>query len=405
VVATLVVACVAVYDRVGGRGLVNAFGGGVGGDFLAFYTAGSFVARGTPEGLSDPNAQLAFQEHVIGSSLEGVALWVSPPYFAWFFAPLAGLPYVGALLVWALGSLFAVWLSFRVLRRELGITSTPGQMIWIGVQYFPTLHWLLNGQITGLWLTLFTFVFVLLRRRRDGWAGLLLGCLACKPPLALGVLVALCAARRYRAVLASLASIAAFVALGFATFPQSMHAYLAQREELVALVRGQGYNTSGLHGSFEFATLLFDGISPPFASAVGIVIALGLLTLIVSLWWRTPWLPATAPWDVRMAATLALGLIASPHLFLYDLAILLLPLFILRAHYPERDGLPLGGHPLLPLVAVIWALGLLGPALAVFQQAASTWLFGVSMALQPGVLAIAAGALFVVQRTRLPSQR
>jgi hypothetical protein len=377
---------------------VNAFGGGIGGDFLAFYTAGHFVARGTPDGLSDPNAQLAFQEHVIGSSLDGVAVWVSPPYFAWFFAPLAALPYVWALFAWALGSLVAVWVAFRALGRELGLTSTPARMVWIGAQYFPTLQWLLNGQITGLWLTLFTFVFLLLRRGQDVWAGLLLGCLACKPPLAVGVAVALCVARRYRAVLASLASVSAFVALGFATLPQAMHAYLDRSGDLVALVRSKGYNTAGLHGSFEFATLLFDGLSHRFASVAGVAFALALLALIASLWWRTPWLPASAPWDIRMAATLALGLIASPHLFLYDLAILLLPLFILRAHYPEREGLPLSGHPLLPLVVLIWALGLVGPTLAVFQQAASSWLIGRSIAVQPGVVAIACVAIFIARR-------
>jgi hypothetical protein len=91
-------------------------------------------------------------------------------------------------------------------------------------------------------------------------------------------------------------------------------------------------------------------------------------------------------------------------LFLYDLAILLLPLFILRAHYPERVGLPLGGHPLLPLVAVIWALGLLGPALAVLQQTASKWLFGVPVAVQPGVIAIAAVALFITRGPLSQSQ-
>jgi hypothetical protein len=393
------------YDRLGGIGLVNAFGGGLGGDFLAFYTAGRFVARGTPEGLSDPGAQLAFQEHVIGGSLDGVALWVSPPYFAWFFAPLAALPYVAALLVWALGSLLLVWLAFRALGRDLGLTTAPARMLWLGVQYFPTLHWLLNGQITGLWLTLFTVVFLLLRRGRDVGAGLLLGCLACKPPLALGILVALCAGRRYRAVAAALASVSIFVLLGFATMPQAMHSYLERSGELVALVRGKGYNTAGLHGSFEFATLLFDGISPQFASVVGVALALGLLALIAALWWRSPWLPGTARWDVRMAATLALGLIASPHLFLYDLAVLLLPLFILRAHYPERDGLPLDGHPLLLLVAVVWALGLLGPALTVFQQVASSWLFGVSVALQPGVVAIAAAALLTARRVESTATR
>jgi hypothetical protein len=378
-------------------------GGGLGGDFLGFYTAGHLVAHGNPEGLADRHVQRSFQEGVLGSSLDAVALWVSPPYFAWFFVPLAQLPYVAAYFAWILASLAALWFAFRTLGSELGLTSTPGKMLWIGVQYYPALQWLLNGQMSGLWLTVFSVVFVLLRRGRDVPAGLLLGCLACKPPLALGLVVALAAARRFRAVFATLASASTFVALGFLTLPEAMHAYLERSGELVALVRGKGYASVGLHGSFEFATLLCDGFSHSFASVLGVVLTLGLLGSIALLWARSPWLPESQAWDVRMAATLALGLLASPHLFIYDLSLLLLPLFILLARYPERDGLPLGGGTLLAAVALVWALGLLGPALSVLQQEATQRLLGFPVVLQLGVVAVAAVASFVARRAESTS--
>jgi hypothetical protein len=392
-----VLLCVAAYDVLGGDGLRSAFGGALGGDFMAFYTAGHLVAQGGAEQLYDAAAQLAFQEQVAGGKLSGTALWVSPPYLAWLFAPLARLPYGWAFLAAVTLSLGGVWLSFRALGRELVLEQSPTRLLWFGLQYYPTLQWLLNGQMTGLWLVLATNVFVLLRRGRDVPAGLLLGCFAVKPPLALGLAVALLAARRFRALAAAATSAGALVAVGFLTLPGAMHEYSRRGSELLALVRSDGYATAGLHGSFELATLLFDGISPRLAAALGVLLAGALLAWIFVLWLRADWSPATPAWDLRMAATLTAGVIASPHLFIYDLALLLLPLFVLVAR-SDRAGPPLGGTPLLPLAALIWALGLVGPALALLQQLASRKILGFPIALQPGVLVIFATALLLARR-------
>jgi hypothetical protein len=104
-----------------------------------------------------------------------------------------------------------------------------------------------------------------------------------------------------------------------------------------------------------------------------------------------------------MAATLTAGVIASPHLFIYDLALLLLPLFVLIAR-SDRKGPPLGGAPQLPLAALIWALALVGPALALLQQLASRKLLGFPVALQPGVVAILATALLLARQAEARSE-
>jgi hypothetical protein len=401
--ATLVLLCVAAYDVLAGNGLQSAFGGALGGDFMAFYTAGHFVAHGMAERLYDAAAQLAFQEQVAGGKLSGTAIWVSPPYLAWLFAPLARLPYVWAFVACVTLSMGGVWLSFRALGRELALEQSPTRLLWFGLQYYPTLQWLLNGQMTGLWLVLATNVFVLLRRGRDVPAGLLLGCFAVKPPLALGLAVALLAARRFRALTAAALSAGALVAVGFLTLPGAMHEYSRRGTELLALVRSDGYATAGLHGSFEVATLLADGISPSFAVALGVALTVALLAWIGVLWFRADWRPATPGWDLRMAATLTAGVIASPHLFIYDLALLLLPLFVLIAR-SDRKGPPLGGAPQLPLAALIWALALVGPALALLQQLASRKLLGFPVALQPGVVAILATALLLARQAEARSE-
>jgi hypothetical protein len=243
--------------------------------------------------------------------------------------------------------------------------------------------------MTGLWLTLYLWVFLLLRRERDVACGLTLGILVCKPQLALGIAVALLGARRFRALFAALLSAGAWVGLGFATLPDAMVAYAEHGQSLVSLVRDPRYNTAGLYGSFEVATLLLDGASPRLALVAGICLTLLLLFLIGAAWARTEFRVGTRAFDLRMAATFALAVIASPHLYNYDLMLLMLPLFISAARLSGASALPLDGGPLLCTTALVWALGLVGPGLSVAQQALSTRFLGFSAALQLGFLAVA----------------
>lgn len=396
-ISLIVLLCVAVYDRLSGEGLMNGIAGAFGGDFLSFYTGGSFALRGTTEALANADAQMEFQRQVLGVAVDEVSLWVSPPYFAWAFAPLAALPYTFAFLSFLIISGVSLGYGFRALASELSLGTSPRQMLWMGLQYYPTLNWLLNGQMSALWLTVLTGVFVLLRRRRETLAGLLLGCFACKPPLALGLFVALLAARRWRVLGAACVSAGGLVMVGWLFAPEAMRDYSMRSGELVAIVRSGGYNTAGLHGSFELSALLLDGISRPLATGVGCVLTLALLGAIAGSWLGEPWLPGTRAWDLRMAATLALGVIASPHLFVYDLMLLLLPLFIAAAWFPSKGGLPLGAGLVLLLTSIVWALGLLSPVAALAQQHLSRALFGFPAALQLGAFAIA-GWAFVVAR-------
>jgi hypothetical protein len=288
-----------------------------------------------------------------------------------------------------------VTLSFRALSKDLALSLSAATMWWVAARYYPTLQWFLNGQMTGLWLTVLTFVFLLLRRGRDFAAGVLLGSFACKPPLALGIAVALLVSRRYRSLAGAAFSASALVAIGFWTVPDAMHAYLHQGQSLLALVRDPGYHTSGLHGSFEFALLLFDGFVPRLSVVLGAATVLAFLAVIASTWFRIPWNPGEREWDLRMAATLALGVVGSPHLYGYDLMLLVLPLFIVVRHFPGRGDLPLDGDRLLAITAAVWALGLLGPAFALLQQEVTRRLFGVSAALQCGVIAVVVFGLHV----------
>ena len=382
VIGLVVVGLVALADTLAGGGLLR------GRDFLAFYTAGRLLSQGTAMRLLDANAQDAFQQALMETDIDYVSVWGNPPYVAWLFVPFAQLPYGWAFAAFMAISVAFMLGAFRALRRELTLELSVGTMAWVTLLYFPSVIWLLNGQMTALWLGTLIAVFVLLRRGCDVRAGLALGILACKPQLAFGLCVVLLAARRFRALAAAGASGLGLVLLGVVTLPDVMEGYFRHAPDLVRLVRSSGFHDAGLHGSFEFATLLLDGWSPRLANVLGVLATLAMLLLIGASWLRQGWHPATRAWDLRMAASLALGVVASPHLFAYDLVLLVLPLFIVVAHYPSKGQRPLGGGSLLGTTAVLWALGLLGPVLTVVQQALTTRCLGFPMAIQLGVVAV-----------------
>jgi hypothetical protein len=100
----------------------------VGHDFLAFYTAGTFVREGRTHDLYRLDEVKSFQhglaarEHIeIGQSFG--PFW-NPPFYAWTFVPLSTLPFKTALLVWELVNVASLIGSVVLLMRLLGRDGT-----------------------------------------------------------------------------------------------------------------------------------------------------------------------------------------------------------------------------------------------------------------------------------------
>src|SRR2546426_11534387 len=136
------------------------------------------------------------------------------------------------------------------------------------------------------------------------------------------------------------------------------------------MLRSSGYPTEGLQSFLGFAALLLDAFSPRAADVLAASLTFGSLAWLMWRWWPAQWRPGAADWDLKLAATFAIGLIASPHLYLYDLLLLLLPFAIVRAHSPP--GVPLGGGPVLAWSAAVWLLVFLGTPLARVQLYAAS---------------------------------
>jgi hypothetical protein len=371
----------------------------LGGDFRAFYTAGALVARGSPELLYDASAQQAFQHSVLGVAQGTHSVWMSPPWAAWLFVPFSRLPFWLAYGTFTFLGLLLAWKALSMLRAELALEPSSGRLAITLLQYFPVLASLCIGQTTTLWFFVSAAVVIALRSGREVQAGLLLAVLVFKPQLALGFGAVLFGARRFRPM-AIAAAVAGGVVVASELFtPGALTRYLASSGSLAEALRAPDYPSAGLHGGAEVSFLLLAGVSSSAAAALGFAISAGLTFAIVRIWWGRRFEPGTRSFDLRLAASLTLGLIASPHLYLYDLALLGVPIFLAHsalspsAHEPSarelsRPRLPLDADSVFRAAAGVWALGLAGPAFTVVQQQLSRPLFGFSVALQLGAVAV-----------------
>jgi hypothetical protein len=387
-----------------GRGLLDRFGNVLGGDFLAFYTGASLFVQGRISELYDFAAQAEFQRAVAQPHPPAdLYLFVSPPSALPLLAPFGFWSYPVALLLWWATGLIALGLSAHLLRSELPALRRYSELRLTAASFlfFPTVAWLLYGQATALILLVYTGTFVLLRQGRDFSAGLCLGCLAFKPQLAVVLALLLAFKRRWKALCGGALCAAAWLAAGLAFSPDALTEYATLAPELPELLRSEHYPRWGIHSAFGFSVLLFDAISPHIADASALLLSLGLVALLGYHWHPVSWTPGSRRWDLAMAATLALGLIISPHLFLYDLALLLLPFAILWHHHPgSSDGRLLDGGPLLAWTAVLWLVSFLQGPVSIGALRLAEWAHMPAMALQLSTLVIVAWALALLRAAR-----
>jgi len=385
-------------------GFTDLSGAIVGADYSAFYGAGHRVIEGRADLLYDVDAESELTRALVAPApwREEVHPFVSPPYWALAFVPLAALPYPISLAVFSALSIAMLFLSTRMLRdafRSLASRGSTRTLARAALGFFPVLLSLLNGQTSMLLLACFTAFFALLRRQRELAAGLAIGLLAVKPPLLLGPGLVALAAGRWRVLVGIACSASAWLAVGWSVMPDAMRAYAIATPEIVELLRASEYHTWGQTSLFGLATLLLDPISHGAATMVGwSLIALAAIAIVVMVA-RTPWTPGSARWDLTLAAALALGFVASPHLFLYDTSLLVLPIAIAVARIEREDAL-LDGGPVLAATFVVAVSVFVGPYLSLGVQSAMRSMGAPPMTLQLCTLAIVWLAVVLYRRSR-----
>ena len=298
------------------------------GDFKAFYTAGVIVreARGEVHiDLYDLDKQRAIQdEHEIIGPGEMLTAFFNPPAYAWLMAPISKLPYVAALNLWRLISIAVAAISIVILTRKLRLDFNWWDTLTILLISLPGFAIIISGQNTFLFMGLYAFSYLLLTKGHDFTAGTILGLGALKPQLILFLPVILFFQKRWNALLGFgtgvLLIIMGSVSLvGLDGMVDYFNIFTTD-----AYLDGIQIQAHKMHSFPAFIRLIIGiDINPTYLASFS-VIALALVFGYFS---------KKKSFRYEASGLLSLSilgtLIATPHLFHYDLALLLLPVLVL----------------------------------------------------------------------------
>jgi len=306
-----------------GTWLVAPGGGGVEADFVNVWAAGKLALSGHPALAYDwPTHKLA-EVAALGHPFDGYYGWHYPPTFLFVAATLALLPYAAAFLV----STVATFLPYLVAVRSI-IGDRVGYLL---AAAFPAV--VANffvGQNGFLSAALLGGALILIERRQTLLAGVLIGLLAYKPHLGLLIPVALIAGGEWRTI-ATTAIIAALIAaaawLSFGT--ESWLGFLGHIGQSSQAVFADGKADWGkLQTAFGAVRTL--GGSETLAWAAQGFVALVTAAAVAALW------RSDLAYALKAAALGAGALLVTPYLYMYDLAVLAVPLaFLIRLGVAE----------------------------------------------------------------------
>ena len=302
----------------------------LGSDFLQDWVGAKIITSADRELLYDSVHFQALQHdpNVVGFHWPSERYYpmVYPPFFYSLLRPLANMPYQSAIWCWML-----------LLSTGLGATLTlvkgfaPARKYFVGfaiasLLFAPLLFSLNMAHKSVLLLLIFTATYIQLYRGKHLTAGLIFGLLAFKPHLAILIGVVMLFKKQWRFVLGCATTVSLFLISSWACGSDLCHDYIQQ-----ALAMGQ-YTQHGGYllceaVNLNAATELFVG-KGVLASGMTWTLSLAILVAI--------WLSFTSPLQTntkRFAAQFSMLVLAipllSPHFYIYDLTIMLLPLLLL----------------------------------------------------------------------------
>jgi len=340
-----------------GSGNKDLAGQVVGTDYVQFYAAGTTLRMGESTHLYDFEYQHQLEQKIIGSPIEGLHGFITPPFMAWAFVPFSTLPYEWSFAIWSILNLVLLWLSLR----WLGARSLFKHFTW-AMSWFPIFAVFSFGQNSILSLAILCLTYKLWRRGGLWIAGLACSLVLYKPQLALGVgLLWLLEWRRDWKALAGLAAgggILVGLSLGF--LPEAIIDYIKfSRNNLPSLLSQEGFPIWHAHTPRAFWQLLFPGVPWLADGLFGLCLVAGLAAYVY--FWRKfrnqpVWLYAGA---------IGLTLWLTPHAMIYDWAILLIPAVLLWREFTAEGQN--ATTDLTVIFALVWVAAFLSGPLTLAQ--------------------------------------
>jgi arabinofuranan 3-O-arabinosyltransferase len=340
--------------------IVDAHGTPVHTDFTSVYAAGRLALAGQPAAAYDWNLHYAAENAVVAHDYSAYLGWHYPPPFLMVAALLATLPYAYAFILWIAATLP---LYLGAIRAVVG--NKAG---WLVGGAFPCLlPSIVSGQ-NGLFTAALIGGTLTLLPRRPVLAGCCLGLLTYKPQFGILFPLLLLAGGYWRAIGAAaatagalaLATVAAFGVTPWSEFfhwlPLTSHALFAQDSPVHT-------DWSKFQSVFALARLL--GGSATLAWALQLTLT-AVMALVLCVMWRSD----RISYELKASAAAIGVLLATPYVYLYDLAVLAVAVgFLLRGALNdgfapgEAAGLAIGAALMVTMPFAGVPVGLMAAAI------------------------------------------
>lgn len=326
------------------------------GDFICFWSAGKVANEFGYAAVYDLTILLQAQRQVVPEA-EVVLPMFYPPVFLPLFQLLAQLPIFYSYWLWLALNLvaFVAYLFFFLQQMRLSLKLRVLLLIVLSVPVFQNFF---AAQV-NLFLMLGVGEFLrLLARRRDFWAGMMLGLLLIKYQLVLPLFPYLAFQRKWKTLLGLLTisfllTLASALMLGFDRIDDTVRAVLqASQHNLTA--KGDNMVNWRMVG-VQSAAWGLSSLPPAVVSGAGMFLT-GLAVLW--LWHRAPDQADFSTEVVVLLGTLATASLLAWHAHIHMGIVLIPPLLYLFGRSQLRDG-ALFVWSLMPLLFLFGGAGLL----------------------------------------------
>jgi Glycosyltransferase family 87 len=299
-----------------------------GGDFIHFYTLGHLAFQGVYPGVKDFESMYSHQVQLLPASSPNYYLPVYPPQTGILFAPLSLLPYRAAATLWMLVVMITYGAIVSVSWKTVQDALRDRVFVAAAAAAFPPIWFLaLNGQTTILPLLAFFLGWLALRSNRKFLAGLAFGLLSIKPQFALVLACVVLFTAQWRILLGGLCSVSIQLSAAAGIFGiQALSTYIVTIKSVPQLQSFLEPKPWRMH-SFRSITNLIPDMP---GTLLWLLISAMVIAVVVSVWrMRTDY-------SVGLGLTVLGSVLVSPHLFMYDTTVLVLPLIWLGG-FVERE--------------------------------------------------------------------
>ncbi len=315
------------FNAVTGQGLLDRWGQIIGTDFAVNRAAAQLIAenRGAELYLFTSDYHFPALDGIVARTVSPQVVQGNFPFFptpvlTLPYLPLAFLPYLAGYAIWVLLNVVLLFAVLRMLRPYVALLRGPDSRlaVFVILSFFPVLETLMDGQLSLLSFAMIALVYVAWKQGRDGLAGLALGSLVYKPQLILVILLYCLVSRRWRTLVVAGITAAALALLSFLWIgPLGVQRYLSLAGTFGQLAFIPGFKLWNQHSLYGFFALLTH--DPNLTQFLTLAVCAPVVLALLYAWSRNRELEQQ--YSLAVLATL----LVTPHLFGYDLTLLILP--------------------------------------------------------------------------------